>query len=88
MSVDGLDGAEPPFWVLPAGGMILHLWGLQEEKMKAEGASVVAVVDLEPLAWFKLCPLTYAESLSLPDMLLGSGHTVAALRGLTTEAVS
>ncbi|EPY83296.1 Zinc finger and BTB domain containing protein 34-like protein [Camelus ferus] len=54
--------------------------------MKAEGASVVAVVDLEPLAWFKLCPLTYAESLSLPDMLLGSGHTVAALRGLTTEA--
>lgn len=68
--------------------MVPHLLGLQQRMLKAEGAAMVTVVDFEPPTWFRLCQLTYAESLSLLDILFGSGHTDPALRVLSTESES
>lgn len=53
--------------------MVLHLLGLQQEKSKAEGAAVVAVVDFEPPAQFRLCQLTCAASLPVRDLFWALG---------------
>lgn len=68
--------------------MILHLLGLQQRKLKAEGEALVMVVDFEPPTWFRSHHLTYAESLALLDTLLGFGHTVPALKELSSPGGS
>lgn len=46
----------------------------------------MTVMDFEPPTWFRLHHLTYAESLFLLDTLLGFGHTVPALKELSTHS--
>lgn len=54
------------------GRFHLYLLGLQEEELRAGGVVMAAAGDFAPPVWFRLSQLTCAESLSLPDTVLGS----------------